>query len=54
MDAVNTADTAVMATINVLEKGTYLNGGSGKSYYFGGAFTGSGTVTTALGMPSPT
>ena len=49
MDAVNTADTAVMATINVLEKGTYLNGGSGKSYYFGGAFTGSGTVTTALG-----
>mgnify|MGYP000039202035 FL=1 len=48
MDAVNTADTAVMATINVLEKGTYLNGGSGKSYYFGGAFTGSGTVTTAL------
>ena len=49
MDAVNTADTAVMATINVLEKGTYLNGRSGKSYYFGGAFTGSGTVTTALG-----
>ncbi|MCM0685325.1 autotransporter domain-containing protein [Akkermansia massiliensis] len=49
MDAVNTADTAVMATINVLEKGTYLNGGSSKSYYFGGAFTGSGTVTTALG-----
>ena len=49
MDAVNTADTAVMATINVLEKGTYLNGGSSKSYYFGGAFTGSGTVTTVLG-----
>ena len=49
METVNTADTAVMATINVLEKGTYLNGGSGNSYYFGGAFTGSGTVTTALG-----
>ena len=49
METVNTADTAVMATINVLEKGTYLNGGSGNSYYFGGAFTGSGTMTTALG-----
>ena len=45
----NSADTAVMAAINVLEKGSYLNGGSGNSYYFGGAFTGSGTMTTALG-----
>ena len=49
LGTVNTADTAVMATINVLEKGSYLNGGSGNSYYFGGAFTGSGTMTTALG-----
>ena len=52
LDAANTADTAAMATINVLEKGTYLNGGSGNSYYFGGAFTGSGEITTAMGGAS--
>ena len=52
LDSPNTADTAAMATINVLEKGTYLNGGSGNSYYFGGAFTGSGEVTTAMGGDS--
>ena len=47
--ATNTADTAVQATINVLEKGTYLNGNSSTNYYFGGAFTGSGSMTTGLG-----
>lgn len=32
----NSADTAVMAAINVLEKGSYLNGGSGNSITLAG------------------
>ena len=49
LNAPNTAATSVVAAINVLEKGTYLNGGSGNSYYLGGVFTGTGTVSTGLG-----